>query len=182
MDLTGFWHLIEKTKADSKGDSDKQAELIVEQLSLMAIEEIITFEHIHNELMGRAYRRDLWNAAYIIDCGCSDDGFMDFRAWLIGQGQAIFNEALNDPESLVDVIEIGQETKVEALLYVAYHAYERKQVNNPSISHSLPQLIEDEINTDLMQEEWQKSLEAKYPKLHAKFGDCSGWLKFFDKK
>ncbi|MFI0445410.1 DUF4240 domain-containing protein [Actinomadura sp. 6N118] len=26
-----------------------------------------------------AYRHPLWNAAYLIEGGCGDDGFMDFR-------------------------------------------------------------------------------------------------------
>lgn len=30
-----------------------------------------------------AYRRDLWAAAYHANGGCSDDGFIDFRIWLI---------------------------------------------------------------------------------------------------
>ena len=32
------------------------------------------------------YRWDMWAAAYLIGGGCSDDGFIDFRAGLIAQG------------------------------------------------------------------------------------------------
>ena len=56
--------------------------------------------------------------------GCRDEGFMDFRAQLIGQGQDVFEKALSDPESLVDIVDFGQEIQWEDLLYIAMHAYE----------------------------------------------------------
>ena len=32
--------------------------------------------------------------------GCSDDSFLDFRAWLIAQGKETYLEALRDPDTL----------------------------------------------------------------------------------
>ena len=41
--------------------------------------------------MGKAYIAEWWDVAFIMasDWGCSDDGFKDFRAWLIAQGQDV---------------------------------------------------------------------------------------------
>lgn len=37
----------------------------------------------------------LWDAAGIMkEYGCSDDGFIDFRAWLIAQGREVYFAAL----------------------------------------------------------------------------------------
>lgn len=33
---------------------------------------------------------------------CSDDGFIDFRAWLVGQGRNVYMTALKDPGSLAE--------------------------------------------------------------------------------
>ena len=51
----------------------------------------------------RAYRWDSWAAAYSIGSGCSDDGFTDFRYFLISMGREVFERALADPESLLSV-------------------------------------------------------------------------------
>jgi hypothetical protein len=36
--------------------------------------------------------------------GCSDDGFDYFRGWLISQGRTVFEAALENPDSLADVV------------------------------------------------------------------------------
>ena len=51
--------------------------------------------------MDRAYRQELWGAAYLINGGCSDDGFVYFLGWLIAQGRDVYQAALPDPDSLV---------------------------------------------------------------------------------
>ena len=46
------------------------------------------------------YRYDLWAAACLIGGGCSDDGFIDFRAWLIAQGHDWYQKAAASSDSL----------------------------------------------------------------------------------
>ena len=46
---------------------------------------------------------DLWGAAYLVNGGCSDDGFVYFRAWLISQGRAIYTAAVENPDSMAGV-------------------------------------------------------------------------------
>jgi Protein of unknown function (DUF4240) len=41
-------------------------------------------------------------AAYVINGGCGDDSFQDFRASLIFRGRTSFRNAVTDPESLAD--------------------------------------------------------------------------------
>src|SRR5215472_15971622 len=41
-------------------------------------------------------------AAFLIAGGCSDDGFIDFRAGLIAQGRDWYHEAAASPDSLAD--------------------------------------------------------------------------------
>ncbi|MCB9452552.1 MAG: DUF4240 domain-containing protein [Anaerolineaceae bacterium] len=173
MNYEEFWGLIDKTSSASHGDGDMQADLLVNELIHLSTDEILRFNEIFQEYMDRAYNRDLWAAAYIINCGCSSDGFMDFRAWLIGQGRIIFENALSDPESLIDVVTPQTVTLVQKLMNVAKHAYVvKKGVAMPSTSHSIPDLIGDK---------WDESiLSQKYPRLHDRFGDCEGWRQFFE--
>ena len=60
---------------------------------------------------------------HIINGGCSDDGFESFRAWLIAQGERVYREALDDPETLVAVAPSQRATEAESMLYAAADAY-----------------------------------------------------------
>src|SRR5260370_34845627 len=101
MDQTTFWELIDKTRIAANNAPAKQSELLVTELTQLSPEDIMTFQTIHDNLLDDAFIADLWDAAYIIGCGCGDDGFRDFRDWLIGHGKQVFSNAINDAESLV---------------------------------------------------------------------------------
>ena len=53
-------------------------------------------------MMDRAYSYKLWGAAYVINGGCGDDTFNDFRSSLISRGHSCFERATADPDSLAD--------------------------------------------------------------------------------
>ena len=73
---------------------------------------------------------------------CSDDGFMDFRSWLISQGRDVYMSALKDPESLVSVNTDGQELNFEDYAYVPYKAYaERRAYEEMSVGDILASYI-----------------------------------------
>ena len=128
MDTPTFWELIDKTREASGGDQEKQRELLIGALAQLPESDIFAWDDIFDDLMDKAYIAELWEVAYIIGCGCGDDGFTDFRAWLIGQGKDIYEKVLADPESLVDIIESGKEEQAGAssLWYVVIGAYELK--------------------------------------------------------
>lgn len=50
--------------------------------------------------MAISHRNQLWAAGYLINDGCSDDGFEYFRAWLIAQGREVFERVVADPDAL----------------------------------------------------------------------------------
>src|SRR6185369_16820881 len=104
MNKEKFWRIIEESKSDSLGDTDAQLEILRENLETLSPDEIIAFDKIFTEFYFQSYDWKLWAADYLINGGCSDDGFDYFRAGLILQGEKVFNEALSDPESLIHVI------------------------------------------------------------------------------
>ena len=114
----------------------------------------------------------MWAAGFIINSGCSDDGFTDFRGWLIAQGKAIYESALDDPETLVDVAsviatEYGPQglADLEAMNYVAKYAYRKK------VGSEMPVITrERHINFDGL--DWtEDTVYDLYPRLTAKFSD-----------
>lgn len=166
-----FWKMVEKAKSDSAGDGERQVQLLVDRLAKWSIADIFAFGDIMDKLKDTAYYCELWTAAVIICGGCSDDGFTDFRAWLIAQGKQIFYDALRDPEILIDVVPIHDDqfgrwgdAHLEHMNYVHWYAYEKKTGEATPIffgQHPLP---------DLRGEWWDdETAQRKYPKLTANF-------------
>src|SRR5688572_10313834 len=103
-----FWRIIAASRDDAKrakGDDDF-AEVHMDALKATLLklkpEEIIAFDAIFTQASRRAYRWDLWAAAYWLGGGCSDDGFMDFRACLVSLGKDWYDRVLANPDALAD--------------------------------------------------------------------------------
>ena len=86
LDAEQFWQLID-TARETAGGWQGMLEPLVEALSRLEEPDIIRFKQINDEYQELAYKEKLWAAAYVLNNGCSDDGFIDFRAWLIAQGK-----------------------------------------------------------------------------------------------
>ena len=102
MDDDKFWEMVEEGAAIPVGECDKRDELIRTSIGRLSVDEALSFYQIFNRLLDTAFTWSLWGAAYVINGGCGDDSFMDFRASLISRGRAAFNRALADPDSLAD--------------------------------------------------------------------------------
>ncbi|WP_045466108.1 DUF4240 domain-containing protein [Sporocytophaga myxococcoides] len=100
MDIVKFWDIIEQSKKNTNEDIYLQLDNLREELQHLNKDEIVKAQEIFLDLMDQAYKWDLWAAAYTIQGGCSDDGFIDFRAWLIGRGKEIYYAALENSDSL----------------------------------------------------------------------------------
>ncbi|MCU7850366.1 MAG: DUF4240 domain-containing protein [Candidatus Thiodiazotropha sp. (ex Lucinoma kastoroae)] len=118
MNIDEFWKIIEKVK-----ESDEPEEIVCEELKKLTPNEIASYQEHFDSLHEKAYQWSLWGAAYVIEGGCSDDGFMDFRYGLISKGKHIYENALNNPDSLADLgafVEISN----ESFGYTAHEVYE----------------------------------------------------------
>jgi len=162
MNKTKFWRLIETAQAESDGDLDKQIDVLARGLSDLSPEEMVRFQRFFEEFMALAYRWDLRGAAHLINGDCSDEEFVAFRAWLIAQGKEAFENALNDPDTLLELIE--GEVHCPRLVRLADEIYRKKT------GKELPP--QEPIEVDLMGEEWvEEDLPDMFPKLWAEFGE-----------
>lgn len=128
MDETEFWKIIDSTRDEAEGDPDDQADFVVERLVRLDPDSVLDFARHFESRYYRAYRWDLWGAAWLLLGGASDDAFDYFRYWLIGQGREVFEGALEDPDDLADLLEDFDEEvdgEAEALGETAEEAYER---------------------------------------------------------
>jgi len=156
-----FCDVIDQARAGGKScvESARDLGLI---LSKLPSTEIAAFARDQEDLMRDSYRWDLWGAAFVINGGCSDDGFDYFRAWLMLQGRDVWEAALRDPESLAGVSFQG-DAECEDALYSAGKAYEQVAgASLPSIGDHRPDAPAGAA--------WQETdLEALYPKLWERF-------------
>jgi hypothetical protein len=171
MDIKAFWELIDKTREATNGDARKQSDLLTEELTKLHPEEIISFQRIFYDLKDKAYIGNLWDAATIIKMnGCGDDGFQEFREWLVGRGKEAYENAIKDPETLVNVLEASQ-VIFPTLLCPAMDAYEKITGKDmPPNPREWPELQgRTTINIDKEETELLTEISARFPKLTAKF-------------
>ncbi len=102
MTLDEFWEHIAKSNRE---EPDAHAERIEERLVKLKPDEVLDFIHWWETMSREAYGWNLWGAAYLINGGCSDDGFHYFCNWLILKGRDVFQAALTNPDTFADVVE-----------------------------------------------------------------------------
>ena len=128
MNKEQFWRIVDDVRS-SADHRDQGAILFVlqEQLRKLPSAEIMEWQEIFQFYDDAAYRDELWAASGAMGAHCSDDGFMDFRSWLISQGRDVYMAALRDPESLAEVDTEGQILNFEEYAYVAPKAYAQRR-------------------------------------------------------
>jgi hypothetical protein len=182
MDIKSFWKIIDKTRRESDGWEDMY-EPLVNNLSNLEINEIMLWGNIFDEYQRLSYKNKLWAAAYVINGGCSDDGFDYFRAWLTAQGKRIYLKALKDPDSLANVDVVEEDVEFEDMLSVAAEAYFKKlgikdydydQYNKELDKYPLSDNIKNEMASEIeypedIDVEWdgddEEGLKKMLPKL-----------------
>src|SRR5262245_4107015 len=108
-----FWRIIDSSREvacriERRATEDfmeVHVRILTEEMRKITTDEIIQFDRRFFHFAGRAYRNDLWAAAYWFSGGCSDDGFMDFRSSLISLGKTMYFQVLNDPDSIADILD-----------------------------------------------------------------------------
>lgn len=146
-----FWMLIEQAKAQWGREPSEPNEWLMDQLVAMGPEEAKKFDTIARVYMDLAYQYGLWTAASVMERhGCSDDGFIDFRAWLVGQGREVYMAALKDPDTLADAPSY-HDCQFDSLPYMGDYAYEMLtgrdtyQDFDPDQYHTLTEAVKPEI-------------------------------------
>ena len=82
MDRDGFWQSIEAARAEAPNNEDMLDALRI-CLEAMSADDVAAFQGHFDACMNELYRWDVWGAAYVMNGGCSDDGFAYWRAMLI---------------------------------------------------------------------------------------------------
>lgn len=176
IDKDGFWALMAQAREQCGANVHSEYLWLEEKLSSMMPEQALRFQLFMRGYRDAAYKYGLWNAACVLSQGCSDDGFIDFRCWLIAQGKEVYLNALKDPDSLANV-EPYDDCAFEGLSYLGDSIYE-EMTGRSTYDESIPQTlqaelaaVESEITYGVHIDyplEWHE-LESHLPKLCAKY-------------
>lgn len=128
MDKESFWNVIgEVNRCVDGGDQEAILDATRKKMMEYSAADIARWHEIRGVYMDLAYRNDLWAACVATGTHCSDDGFIDFRSWLISQGREVYMQVLQDPDSLAEVDIPSEGADFEAYGYVAINAYAQKK-------------------------------------------------------
>lgn len=176
MSTDAFWSLIAEMKKEYGQDMDASLQWLTGQLTARGPQQAQDFHDILHGYQHLAYQYGLWTAASLMCDGCSDDGFIDFRAWLIAQGKEVYLAALADPDSLADAEAYGG-CQFEALTYAGNTVLETLtgqsayDGTNPAARNALvAELRQDIVYGEGVgyPYEWDE-LETYFPRLCAKY-------------
>jgi hypothetical protein len=119
-----FWQIIATACRCDPSSAEEWDGRLTKELVKFPADEIIAWDQRFERLAAKAYRIDLWAAAYLINGGASDDGFYYFRCWLIGMGKEVYEAAIANPDNLATVASpkwFAEGIDAEAEIYAAAH-------------------------------------------------------------
>ena len=124
MDQGQFWDIIQRSLVAIT--VEEQIDFLGNELGKLSKEEILEFDYIFRQKHEEAYTWDIWAAAYTMQGGCSDDCFIDFRAWLVYRGKEVFEKALQNSDSLAELgrEKLEESEESEDFYYLTADAYE----------------------------------------------------------
>jgi len=169
MTLDDFWMLIDEINIASKGDMDQKCKLLQARLEPLDEEQLGDFITHFDRARISAYTRTLWDAAYLIHGGCSDDCFIDFRSTLISLGRKTFERAVENPDTLAELnFDDGVEDYFfEGFQYVMFEVAENNFEKIPGETQNFP----DEPSGEVWSEAQKQKFIERLPKsLHPSKG------------
>jgi hypothetical protein len=172
MRTDDFWAVIARATADRPASPAEVAKRAVADLAMRDPEEIVAWARHLDKVMVASGKEDLWAAAYLINGGCSDEGFDSFRGWLIAHGRETVARSVQSPDSLAempavrDAAESGAVFEAEEVLSVAREAYEQA-TGSELPAEERPVTRPDPA--DLWDFDDEEEMQRRLPKLSALF-------------
>lgn len=127
LDEAIFWEIIDKSLQNTNNQQD-QGTFLINEIGKLTPKEIIGFRLRTDKLLYDTYNSKMWCAGYIMNGGCSDDGFEYFRNWVISRGKDVYYKAKANPDTLISQKDKGEDEifDFEGFWYIALEAFNKK--------------------------------------------------------
>lgn len=172
MNKDKFWEIIQKVKEQCKDDAKKMVDVLKEELEQHPIDEVQKFSSIFNTYHDIAYKEGLFSIGSMMNhYMMTDDGFIDFRYWLISQGKETYMNAMKDPMALctAEIKPIEDWYEFESFGYVPMTVIEEKTGDYRKAQEELSAEEEKEILFEIKFGDYidktlkEKDIKMKYP-------------------
>jgi hypothetical protein len=126
LDEDLYWIIIASSLQYTNYQYD-QEQFLIKEIEKLTPHQMIGFRLRTDKLLYDTYNSEMWCAGYIMNGGCSDDGFEYFRNWVISRGRDVYYAAKENPDSLITETGSGaDEFEFESFWYVALEAFKDK--------------------------------------------------------
>jgi len=167
-----FWKIIEVLHLNIYAVEERFTRMENDLLSLPE-EDLFKFDKILWWQLEKSSTDELWAASYILTKEFTALAFVNFRLWLIMQGQRVFKKAINDAETLevfiddfkFDKIKLEKYKSFSTLVEQIYTTKTRKS-DYKEVNTLLKELNEEEEERGDVQQEFMDLL----PELAEKMG------------
>ena len=102
VDEDAFWDTIDQARAD-RGNCNGFSEAITRQLRALPAGDLRDFNDRWVHYWRSAFAWPVWDGARLLLGALGDDGFMDFRHWLISRGRDVFESVMLNPDNLASL-------------------------------------------------------------------------------
>lgn len=125
LDEDLYWTIVDKSLKNTNNQDD-QEQFLIKEISKLTPKQMIGFRLRTDKFLYDTYNSEMWCAGYIMNGGCSDDGFEYFRNWVISRGKDVFYNAKQNPDNLISKIDKNAEMyDFESFWYVALEAFKQ---------------------------------------------------------
>lgn len=168
-----MWAVIDAARAAKPKTQKAFLKACQKELAGLTVEQLRDFKRQVRAAVKAANTWDLWCAAYLLNGGCSDDGFEYFREWLVAQGRAVYDAAIKNPDSLATAtLTLGKpgEFELEGLEMVPAEVYSAEcdgYCPDNLTSSSFP----PQPKGKRWDEDDEVELKRRVPNLYAKYGE-----------
>lgn len=172
MRTDDFWAVIDRATADRPASPAEVAKRAAADLATRDPEEIVAWARHLDKVMVASGKQDLWAAAYLINGGCSDEGFDNFRGWLIAHGRETVARSVGSPDSLAEMpavraaAETGAVFEAGEVLTIAEEAH-RQATGSGLPTGEVPVTRPDAA--DLWDFDDEEEMQRRLPQLSALF-------------
>ncbi len=161
-----YWKIVDATT--KKRDQEKQLEALMDSLRRLPVQQVIGFKLRTYQLTNEISNGNMWCAAYLMNGGCSDDGFDYFKYWVISRGKKTYLSAKSSPDNLFDELD----DEVEGYEFEEFH-YASNDVFKEKTGMDIYGFMDDSAmaNETAIQFNWEEdkpeTMKAICPKLYA---------------
>jgi Protein of unknown function (DUF4240) len=125
LDEDLYWRIVERSLEETE-DQDEQEQYLIKEIGKLSPKQMIGFRLRTDQLLYDTYNSEMWCAGYIMNQGCSDDGFEYFRNWVISRGKDVYYNAKENPTVLSQKWKMGKNMILNLFGMLRWRHFKRK--------------------------------------------------------